>query len=175
MNWLELSYAYIFAICDYKKMVRGTKKFLHPDAMDAYKFLEKVLERYHKYPTRQHFKQRYNLKYEKYALEGYSIKEIAELVKDEFIKYKLAETAKELQKLAVSDELLEIASLFKPIEGLYDSVSSVSSNKPVKLSQYKKNISHFLSRDGEVKVCDWGIPSLDEFTGGLFEQQYIII
>lgn len=173
MDWLKASYGYCFAVCREKELVRGIEKCLHDDALEVYRLIEKTHQKYGKYPSVKKLEEYFNLKQKMYCPD-YNLQELADAVKSTYSKDRVTDAVRSLQKILVQKNDVKATKILERINQLQDELQPTASSEGHRLSEIREVIKRHYHNDSAL-VCDFGFKRLDEYTGGIRENQYIII
>lgn len=166
MNWEEASVYYIFAILKEKKEFSDYRS-LHPSAFPVLSFIRNYTSKYKELPTELHLKQQFGL-----TCPGYlPSQEIVDVIKTEHFKYNTLSLISELQSILTTDA--DRDKIMGRVSRFQSSILPDNS-EIIKLSDANAVLSYYLSGSEGKPVCQFGYPSIDRATGGIFSQQYII-
>lgn len=172
-GWRELSVAYIFKIVESSRFITGLEQQLHPEAKTYFNFVLNCLQQYQCFPTDNHLREYLNLHRQHHAIAEYSVEEIADRIRLEKVKYDATEAIANMQKV-LTLENVQATDILKPLLALQDKIFNAKQAEIHWLSQFA-DIMHYYRESGGDKVCDYGLPTLDKYTGGLCRGDFIII
>lgn len=173
MNWKDLSFFYLLAMCRYGKTIKGTKRAIHPDTITMYAWIEKYLTKYGEYPGIKQFCHRYNIEPRQYWQKGWTPKSIADELKLHKAKADIEETQAKMQEKLLDDEAT-VQDLMEPLSELLNGMLKMTDTKPLRLSQYNKVIKYFRDMDSSKKL-KFGFPALDKLTGGIGPKDFVLL
>lgn len=172
MNWRHVSYAFIAACLDYKTLSTEVAPCLHPDVHDALRFLVAVIQKYKSFPTDAHFQQRFNVNLAQYRLQGYTVKEVGDLVRRFYKEDTVQQLTADLQASVTTDGV-DIEYLNDALRKFRKDIDQANDAKIWRLSDFSKVINTFAK--GSPAVARYGFPRMDYLSGGIFPGQYIIV
>lgn len=172
MNWRELSYFYCITVLLKKKIMKGTKKYLHNDVLDSYSFIENYITKYNTYPPLKQYCRKFNINPKYYYEKGWTLPAIIDELKLLQAKSAIQECQVELQELLLDDHSLE--EYLQPLNKLNSNLLKTSNTKTFKFSNYKKYIKLYYKKLANRKL-KFGFQKLDQITGGIGQKDFILV
>jgi len=172
VNWELLSYAYLFSVIKNKKFDDTVATTLHPNALIPYQHMLEVLQHYKQFPTPEHLKMRFGL--DPYSCSvPFSQMEIVDRLYLEKTKHEMNNGLLQIQQLLTNPDA-KVSDFTSVINTLQGKVYESRKAEVFRLSEWREHLNYYLSEDHK-PVANYGLPSLDRYTGGIKPGDFILI
>jgi len=172
MNWTELSKHYLVLLCQTGKFIVGAEKFLSSETTQMYYEIVNFANKYSIMPNMEYLHTSFNIHYQHYQ-PNTPIEQLADELKKIRIHNLAEQTIVHIQKYMTTtnnaEDYLNVISDFQ--NQLFES----SDNIAISLQQYQEVIQYYSTQTNTDYVCSYGFPSLDNYTGGIRQGQFIVL
>lgn len=173
LSWDRLSFGYIFNVIREGRYVAGAHVNLHMSTLPVWEYIVQHQQQYNSFPSFTHLRERYNLEYQYLGLPSYSLEELNDRLRLERYKHIAEEVQFNIQKVLTNGDTTE-ADILNALGSYQDLVQENLTTEVTWLSQFAQIMTDYRNSEGDF-VCNYGIPSLDKYTGGLSRGDYVVL
>lgn len=172
-SWEQLSLGYIFATLSEGRFITGADANLFPGYRYIWEFILNHYQNYKTFPGVNHLRERFNIHVEYNTLPGYGLEELSDRIRLERVR-DIAETTQiEIQKVLTNESATE-ADIIKVLGDYQQNLSGTLQSEVVWWSQFGQIIQQYIA-SGNQPVAKYGIDSLDRYTDGIHEGDYVVL
>lgn len=175
-EWKRISWHYILLVMHFKQLLTGIEACLHPEVKPAYEFLLSHLSEYRQFIGVAHLREHFGVTNPEYLwLNDVGFEETAKWLRYWAVHYAAQGLQNLIQRtLVTATKTCDYTGFLSAVEEFHQAAGSVITAEAVKFSDATTIINQYL-QNPELKVCNYGFPTLDALTGGITAAQFILL